>query len=88
MRPNLSVIGNGRFLVRQFGAERYLEPETVAVLITLRQALIADLPHATAANIMVIDAAVTAYYNLLRAAGLDRQLVAGHRAGAVRPGAA
>jgi hypothetical protein len=59
-------IGNGRFLVRQLGAERYLEPETVAVLITLRQALIADVPRATAADIMIVDAAVIAYYNMLR----------------------
>ncbi len=35
-------IGNGQFIVRCLGAERYLEPETVAVLITLRQNLIAE----------------------------------------------
>ena len=62
-------IGNGRFIVRQLGAERYLEPETVAVLITLRQNLIADLPRVTAAEIMMIDAAVMAYYNMLRTQG-------------------
>lgn len=62
-------IGNGRFLVRYLGAERYLEPETVAVLITFRQSLIADLPKARAADIMMIDAAVVAYYNMLRVQG-------------------
>jgi hypothetical protein len=37
-------IGNGRFIVRQLGAERYLDPEMVAVLINLRQNLLADIP--------------------------------------------
>ena len=62
-------IGNGRFIVRCLGAERYLDYDTVAVLITLRQNLIADLEHAGAAEIMMIDAAVVAYYNMLRTQG-------------------
>ncbi len=62
-------IGNGKFIVRQLGAERYLEPETVAVLITLRQNLLADISKPSAADIMMIDAAVIAYYNLLRVQG-------------------
>jgi hypothetical protein len=59
-------IGNGRFIVRCLGAERYLEPATVAVLLTLRQNLIGHLAHATAADIMMIDAAIIGYYNMLR----------------------
>ena len=55
-------IGNGRFLVRCLGAERYLEPATVAVLINLRPNLLAEITHATAADVMKIDAAVIAYY--------------------------
>ena len=62
-------IGNGKFLVRQLGAENYLAPETVAVLITLRQNLIAELDKPSTANIMQIDAAIIAYYNLLRVQG-------------------
>jgi hypothetical protein len=62
-------IGNGRFIVRHLGAERYLDPETVAVLIALRQNLIAETAKPTAADIMMIDAAVIAYYNLLRTQG-------------------
>jgi hypothetical protein len=58
--------GSGRFLVRCLGAERYLEPATVAVLLTLRQNLIADLARATAADIMMIDAAIISYFNVLR----------------------
>jgi hypothetical protein len=59
-------IGNGKFLVRQLGAENYLAPETVAVLITLRQNLIAELDKPSTAKIMQIDAAILAYFNLLR----------------------
>ena len=62
-------IGNGKFLVRYLGAVRYLEPETVAVLITLRQNLIAELDKPKTAQIMQIDAAIVAYYNMLRVQG-------------------
>jgi hypothetical protein len=62
-------IGNGRFIVRCLGAERYLDNETVAVLVTLRQNLIADLQDATASDIMMIDTAIIAYFNLLRVQG-------------------
>jgi hypothetical protein len=64
------TLGNGRFLVQQLGAERYLDPAMVAALITLRQKLIADLKRPTkAADIMIIDSAVLAYYNMLRVQG-------------------
>jgi hypothetical protein len=62
-------IGNGRFIVRCLGAERYLGAETVAVLITLRQNLIAELGRASTADIMMVDAAIVAYYNFLRVQG-------------------
>lgn len=62
-------IGNGRFIVRCLGAERYLDAETVAVLITLRQNLIAELDRPSAADLMMIDTAVVAYYNFLRVQG-------------------
>jgi hypothetical protein len=62
-------IGNGRFLVRMLGAERYLEPETVAVLITLRQELLAERNRTTAADVMMVDTAVVAYYNFMRVQG-------------------
>jgi hypothetical protein len=52
--------------VRCLGAERYLEPEIVAVLITLRQNLMSERPHLTAADVMKIDAAIIGYYNMLR----------------------
>ena len=62
-------IGNGRFIVRHLGAERYLDSGTVAVLLTLRQNLIAEIDQPTTADIMLIDAAVVAYYNFLRVQG-------------------
>lgn len=62
-------IGNGRFIVRCLGAERYLDAATVAVLITHRQNLIAELAKPTTADVMRIDAAIIAYYNMLRVQG-------------------
>jgi hypothetical protein len=60
---------NGRFIVRCVGAERFLDYETVAVLLSLRQNLISDLKSASAANIMMIDTAVISYYNFIRVQG-------------------
>jgi hypothetical protein len=62
-------IGNGRFIVRCLGAERFLDCETVAVLLSLRRNLISDLKSASAANIMMIDTAVISYYNFIRVQG-------------------
>ena len=62
-------IGNGRFIVRCLGAERYLDAGTVAVLLTFRQNLIAEIDQPTAADIMMIDTAVVAYYNFVRTQG-------------------
>ncbi len=62
-------IGNGRFIVRCLGAERFLDYETVAVLLSFRQNLISNLKSASAANIMMIDTAVISYYNYIRVQG-------------------
>ena len=62
-------IGNGRFIVRYLGAERYLDAGTVAVLLSLRQNLIAEMGRPTAADMMIIDTAVVAYFNFLRVQG-------------------
>jgi hypothetical protein len=63
------ALGSGEFLVRTLGAERYLDPKTVALLLTLRQNLIAELPRPTAMDLMLIDSAILAYYNQLRLQG-------------------
>ena len=44
------------------------------VLLTFRQNLIADLPAPTTADIMRVDAAVIAYFNMLRTQGLNGNL--------------
>ena len=41
----------------------------VAVLVTLRQNLIAELKRPTTADIMLVNSAVLAYYNMLRVQG-------------------
>src|SRR5438128_1813806 len=56
---------SGGFLLERLGAELFMEPEMRAVLLTLRRGLIADLGAVTHAELMVIDAAILAYYNLL-----------------------
>jgi hypothetical protein len=45
-------------------------PATVLVLLTYRQNLIAELPAPSAADLMRVDAAVIAYFNMLRVQGL------------------
>ena len=62
-------IGNGRFIVRWLGAERYLDALTVAALITLRQGLLADIAKPSTADIMMVDTAIAAYYGFLRVQG-------------------
>ena len=61
------TLGNGRFLVQQLGAGHYLDPRMVAVLILLRQSLLAERERPTAADIMLADSAVlvTLRQNLL-----------------------
>jgi hypothetical protein len=54
-----------RFLIERLGAERYLEPELMAVLVQLRHGLM-RAEGESASEAMVADLAVTAYYNSLR----------------------
>jgi hypothetical protein len=60
----LTSYDSGRFLVEQLGAERYLEPQFMAVLLGLRRGLVGDEP--TAAEAMLADLAMLAFYNTLR----------------------
>ncbi len=67
----LAVAGSdlyrGRFLIEMLGAERYLEPERMAVLITLRKAWIEEYRVSTAPELMLVDSAIIAFHNQLRA---------------------
>ncbi len=60
---------NGRFLIQQLGAERYLEPELMATLAQLRQDLLARIENPTTADTMMVDSAIIAYRNMLRVQG-------------------
>lgn len=56
---------NGRFFIERLGGSRHLDPELMAVLWGVRQQLI-DQGGKTAAEHLLADVAVTAYYNSLR----------------------
>jgi hypothetical protein len=57
---------SGRFLLDRLGAERLLDPTLMATLWSLRQELIEDLEATKAHEVMLVDAAVLAFYHLLR----------------------
>jgi hypothetical protein len=60
---------SGRFIIERLGAQRFLEPELMAALTLLRRELLAGLQQASAADRMMADSAVIAYYNMLRMQG-------------------
>jgi hypothetical protein len=60
---------DGRFLLKQLGAERFLEPELMATLAQLRQDLLGGIHNPTAADTMMVDSAIIAYRNLLQVQG-------------------
>ena len=57
---------SGRFIIERLGAQRFLEPELMATLALLRRELVAGIEQPTAADRMMADGAVIAYYNMLR----------------------
>ncbi len=59
----------GHFLIDRLGAERYLDPVLMAVLLSLRRRLIDEEGATTAADLMMVDCAVLSYYHLLRVNG-------------------
>ncbi len=56
-------------LLERLGAERYLDPPLMAVLLGLRRRLIEEHDAQTAAEFMLIDSAVLAFYHQLRVTG-------------------
>jgi hypothetical protein len=60
---------NGRFIIKRLGAERFLEPESMATLALHRNDLLAGIGNPTAGDRMMADSAVIAYYNMLRVQG-------------------
>ena len=57
--------GSGKFLIQRLGAERFLEPELMAVGWGLRRGLVEE-GGGTASEAMLADLAVTAWYNAQR----------------------
>jgi hypothetical protein len=60
---------SGAFIIKRLGAERFLDPETMAVLLQLHQDLILQYGASSPAATMLIDLAVMSYYNALRIQG-------------------
>ncbi len=58
---------DGAFLIESLGGERHLEPSVVFTLQVLRENLIKELEIDSAAEFMLMDMALIAYYNTLRA---------------------
>lgn len=56
---------SGRFLLERLGAERYLEPELMAVLVQMRRALVGP-GGGSPSEAMIADLAVLSYHNSLR----------------------
>jgi hypothetical protein len=60
---------SGRFLIERLGAERFLEPQLMAILWQLRQTLMEEYGTEAPTGTMLIDLAVMTYYNALRVQG-------------------
>ena len=54
---------SGRFLIERLGAERFLEPQLMAILWQLRQTLVEEYSAEAPTATMLIDLAVMTYYN-------------------------
>ena len=57
---------NGQFLLERMGAKRYLDPELMAVLMHLRQQLLAEIDQPTMIDHMHADSAILSYRHMLR----------------------
>ena len=68
---------SGRFLIERLGAERFLEPQLMAILVATPPNPVEEYAEAPTAT-MLIDLAVMTYYNAPAGAGLDRGSGAAH----------
>jgi hypothetical protein len=60
---------SGQFLLDRLGARRYLDPPLTAVLLALRRRLVEEHGAETAAELMMVDTVVLAYYHQMRVTG-------------------
>ena len=56
---------SGQFLIDRLGANRYLEPNISMTLLVMRQKMIEDMQIESAAEFMLMDSALMAYYNTI-----------------------
>ena len=69
VRKAAEDLEHGGFLIERLGAERYLDPELIATLLVLRRRLVDEHGASTAAELMLIDAAVLGYFHTIRING-------------------
>jgi hypothetical protein len=69
VRKAAEDLETGAFLIDRLGAERYLDPDLMAVLLVLRRRLVDEYGAESAADIMLIDVAVLSYYHTIRLDG-------------------
>ena len=69
IREAAEQLDSGDFLLARLGADRYLDPTLMAVLLVLRRRLIDEHGASTAAELMMVDVAVLGYYHTLRVNG-------------------
>src|SRR3954454_4425709 len=62
-------LASGRFLIDRLGAERHLDPELMATVVVLRRRLIIEYHVTGAADLLLIDSLLLAYYHQLRING-------------------
>ncbi len=60
---------SGQFLIDRLGAERYLDPTLMAVLLVMRRRLIDERGAMSAAELMLVDMALLSYYHTIRING-------------------
>ena len=60
---------SGQFLIDRLGAERYLDPTLMAVLLVMRRRLIDEQGATSAAELMLVDMALLSYYHTIRVNG-------------------
>ena len=57
---------SGRFLIENLGAERYVEFRVAATISEIRKKMIKDMQIESAAEVMLMDSALMAYFNSLK----------------------
>jgi len=58
---------SGQFLIETLGAQRYVEPRIAMTILMLRRKMMEDMQLETATELMLMDAALTAHYNSIKA---------------------